>query len=181
MAEARRAVAFGLALTLATFLLAAPAPAFSQVRSGPAWSELSLAEKQLLAPLQPDWDKWDLLRKNKWLAMAKRYPTLSAPEQARIRERMAGWAKLSTQEREAARQNFKGLTKLPPEQRRELSSKWMEYQSLPQEERQELRRTPAARPPGSATPAMAVQPQLAPVPAPAPPSPPSAPAPTPSR
>lgn len=168
MAEARRAVAFGLALTFATFLLAAPVPAFSQVRSGPSWSDLAPAEKQLLAPLQPDWDKWDLLRKNKWLEVAKRYPTLPAPEQERIRERMAGWAKLSTQERAAARENFKGLKKLPPEQRNELPSKWMEYQSLPPEQRQELQRAVAPRAPGAPKPVIAVQPPNPPAPTAAP-------------
>lgn len=142
MAEAFRAVIIGLALTLLTALL--PAPAWSQaIRTGPTWNELSPADRQVLAPLQPDWDKYDLLRKNKWLAMAKRYPTLAPAEQQRIRDRMQGWAKLSSQERQAAREKFKGLKQLPPEQRKDLSTKWMEYQSLPQEQRQELRRAPA--------------------------------------
>ena len=96
----------------------------------------------MLAPLASSWDNLDLLRKNKWLAMAKRYPTLPSTEQQRIRERMDGWAKLSSQERQAAREKFKGLKTLPPDKRKELSSKWIEYQSLPQEQRQELRSTP---------------------------------------
>ena len=111
----------GLSLIFALTLLSAPA--WSQVRSGPAWSELSSSDKQVLAPLQQDWDKWNLLRKNKWLQMAKKYPSLSAAEQARIRDQMVGWAKLSTQEREAAREKIKGLTKLPPEQRKDLQGK----------------------------------------------------------
>ena len=154
----------GLALIFALTLLSAPA--WSQVRSGPAWSELSSQDKQLLAPLQPDWDKWDLLRKNKWLQMAKKYPTLPAAEQVRIRDQMVGWAHLSTQERQAARAKFKGLTQLPPEQRKDLQGKWQEYQSLPQEERQALRRSGpskdgiAAR--GATPPAVAGQPGGAP-------------------
>ena len=166
MAEAYRAVILRLALAIAIAMLAAPA--WSQVRTGPPWSELSAADRQLLAPLQQDWDKLDLLRKNKWLAMAKRYPTLPAAEQERIRERMAGWAKLSTQEREAARAKFKGIKQLPPEQRKDLPNKWMEYQSLPQEERQALGRPGTPRAPNAPAPAMAVNPQ----PAPAPPAPP---------
>ncbi len=120
-----------------------PATAQSQViRKGPNWSELSAPDRQVLAPLASSWDKLDLLRKNKWLAIARRYPTLPPTEQQRIRERMDGWAKLSSQERQAAREKFKGLKKLPPDQRKELPSKWIEYQSLPQEQRQELRSTP---------------------------------------
>ena len=153
----------GLSLIFAITLLSAPA--LSQVRSGPAWSELSSSDKQLLAPLQQDWDKWDLLRKNKWLQMAKKYPTLPAAEQVRIRDQMEGWAKLSTQERQAAREKFKGLTKLPPEQRKDLNGQWQEYQSLPQEERQALRRSAPSKGgtagPGS-TPTVAGQPAGAP-------------------
>jgi hypothetical protein len=84
-----------------------------------------------------------LLRKNKWLVLAKRYPSLPVTEQQRIRERMEGWVKLSSEERQAARENFKGIKQLPAEKRKELPNKWMEYQSLPQEQRQELRRAPA--------------------------------------
>ena len=132
----------GLALTFASTFFSAPA--YSQpIGKGPNWSELSAQDRQVLAPLASDWDKLDLLRKNKWLAMANRYRTLPPAEQQRIQERMQGWAKLSSQERQAARENFKGLKQLPPEKRKELRNKWIEYQSLPQEQRQELRRAPA--------------------------------------
>ena len=144
MAEAFRAIIIGLALTIASALL--PAPAHSQtIRKGPSWNELSAPDRQVLAPLAPDWNNFDLLRKNKWLAMAKRYPTRDSADQQRIHERMEGWAKLSSQERQAAREKFKGLKKLPLEKRIELSNKWIEYQSLPPEQRQELGRAPTGQ------------------------------------
>ena len=144
MAEAFQAIVVGLALTVV--IASWSAPAYSQaIRKGPSWSELSAQDRQVLAPLASDWDKFDLLRKNKWLEVAKRYPTLPATEQRRIQERMPGWAKLSSQERQAARENFKGLKQLPPDQRKELPDKWREYQSLPQDQRQELRRAPGGR------------------------------------
>ena len=142
MAEAFRGVIVGLALSVACAL--SPEPAHSQpLRNGPNWGELSVQDRQVLAPLASDWDKLDLLRKNKWLAMAKRYQTLPGAEQQRIQERMQGWAKLSSQERQLAREHFKGLKQLPPDQRQELPNKWIEYQSLPPEQRQELSRIPA--------------------------------------
>ena len=143
MAQAVRAVIAGLLLALASALLSFPSIA-QPLRTGPTWNELSAQDRQVLAPLAPDWDRWDLLRKNKWLAMAKRYPTLPRAEQERIQERMQGWAKLSSQERQQAREQFKGLKKLPPDQREALTRKWIEYQSLPPERRQELRQTPPA-------------------------------------
>lgn len=169
MAEAIRAIIVGLALTIAISLF--PATGHSQtIRKGPNWSELSTQERQILAPLASDWDKWDLLRKNKWLVIAKRYPTLPAPEQQRIRERMQGWAKLSSQERQAAREKFKGLKQLPPEKRNELGKKWIEYQSLPPEQRQELRRasaTPRSTPGSDQTKTSAPPPTSSPPPSPA--------------
>ena len=56
----------GLALTFA-IALAPPAAQSQVIRSGPNWSELSAEDRQVLAPLAADWDKLDLLRKNKWL------------------------------------------------------------------------------------------------------------------
>lgn len=144
MAEPFRAIIVGLLLAITTAFLSLPVDA-QTVRKGPGWSELSAQDRQVLAPLQSDWDNFDLLRKNKWLAMSKRYPTLPAAEQQRIRERMQGWAKLSSQERQVAREKFKGIKQLPPEKRSELRNKWMEYQSLPQEQRQELRKPPAGQ------------------------------------
>jgi len=145
------------ALAAAILLAFAPAAANAQIAlKSPKWSELSPQERQVLAPLGSDWENMDLMRRNKWREIAKRYPTLRDGEQQRLRERMEGWARLSSQERQAARERFKGINQLPPDQRRELSNKWHEYQNLPQEQRQQLQRAP--RDPPSAPPARSVPP-----------------------
>ena len=65
-------------LTKALFLLALVAStAHGQITlKSPAWNELAERDRQVLAPLQSDWGNMDAQRKQKWLGLAKRYPTL---------------------------------------------------------------------------------------------------------
>ena len=59
-----RAAALTLALSLA--LAFAPSAALAQITLGsPSWSQLSPQEREVLAPLAPDWDSWDSQRKQK--------------------------------------------------------------------------------------------------------------------
>jgi hypothetical protein len=94
----------------------------------PAWTELSPAQQQVLAPLQGDWDQLDTTRRKKWLAIANRYSTMKPAEQQRLQKRMQEWAQLTPEERRAARERYQSLKKLPPQQRREVREKWQEYQ-----------------------------------------------------
>ena len=130
---------------------------------GPSWNELNSRDRQILAPLGPEWDQMDLLRKNKWLGVARRYPAMHQDEQQRVQERMQDWSRLSSQERQAAREKFKGLNQLPTDKRQDLHNKWLEYQNLPQEQRQALRQAPpTARPPSGIRPAPGSPPALPP-------------------
>ena len=44
---------------------------------------------------RPEWNQLDAQRKQKWLGIAKRYPTLSPTEQQRVQEQMHAWAQLT--------------------------------------------------------------------------------------
>jgi Skp family chaperone for outer membrane proteins len=94
----------------------------------PAWTELSAAQQQVLAPLQSDWEQLDTTRRKKWVAIANRYPTMKPDEQQRLQKRMQEWAQLTPEERKAARARYQTLKKLPPQQRKEVREKWQEYQ-----------------------------------------------------
>ena len=97
----------------------------------PAWSELTPAQQQVLAPLQADWEQLDTTRRKKWMAIADRYPTMKPAQQQRLQKRMQEWAQLTPEERRAARERYQTLKKLPPEQRREVKEKWEERRSAP--------------------------------------------------
>ena len=94
----------------------------------PAWTELTPAQQQVLAPLQPEWEQLDTTRRKKWVAIANRYPTMKPAEQQRLQKRMQEWAKLTPEERKAARDRYRTLKNLPPQERREVKQKWQEYQ-----------------------------------------------------
>lgn len=118
--------------------------AVAQVASdrSPAWSALNPAQKAALAPLASDWAGIDATRRQKWLEVAAKFPSMPADERARVQARMAEWARLSPSERAGARLQFQEVRKLPAEERQ---AKWQAYQALSAEERSTLAQR--ARPP----------------------------------
>ena len=119
-----------LIASIAIAFSAAAAQTKSETKKAPrpAWTELTPAQQQVLAPLQGEWDQLDTTRRKKWTAIADRYPTMKPAEQERLQKRMQEWAKLTPEERRAARERYQSLKKLPREQRREVREKWQEYQ-----------------------------------------------------
>lgn len=113
--------------------------------SGPRWQDLSPSQRSSLKPLERDWAAIDGPRKQKWLEIAARYPSLPPAEQQRISARMNEWVKLSPAERGQARLNFQASRQLTPEERQ---ARWQAYQALTPEQRGKLaeRATPAASP-----------------------------------
>ena len=112
--------------------------------AGPAWSNLSVSQREVLAPLAKDWDRLDGERKQKWLEISQRFPTMPPARQERVEQRMVDWARLSPEQRTAARSNFQESKKLPPEERQ---AQWEAYRALPPEQRKAL--AERSRPEGS--------------------------------
>jgi hypothetical protein len=110
-----------------------------------AWSRLTAAQKQVLAPLQKDWPGLDAQRREKWVEVASRFNTLPAEEQVRVKERMVEWARMSPAQRTRARLVFQEARQLPADERQ---ARWQAYRSLSPEARQALaqRASPPARP-----------------------------------
>jgi hypothetical protein len=105
----------------------------------PAWAELTAAQQQVLAPLKADWDTLEPERRQKWLAIAKRYPRMKAEEQERVQRRMQAWARLTPEQRRQARENYKNLAKTQrPAPKHDLRQAWAEYQALSPHERESL-------------------------------------------
>lgn len=119
---------------------------------GVSWSSLSSAQKSALRPLEREWDGIDAPRKTKWLEIANRFPTMSAPERARIQGRMEEWAKLGPRERGQARMNFKEAQQVPATERK---AKWEAYKALPPDQQKQLaaRAAPSSRKSAAADPA----------------------------
>jgi Protein of unknown function (DUF3106) len=125
-----------VALCLATSVWAAD-------RNGPAWSSLKKEQKQILSPLESEWENFDAQRRARWVSIANQYPKMGQVEQERIQRRMKAWVSLTPEQRQAARESYRDLSKLPPAQRQEVRQKWEEYRKLPDEERRQFAPTPA--------------------------------------
>lgn len=117
---------------------------------GSAWSELTPAQRTALAPLEHQWGSIDAVRKEKWIGIAGRFPTMPADQRKRIQARMTEWAKLTPSERGQARLRYQELRKLTPQERQ---ARWEAYQALPADRRRELAASAAPNrvaPPGPA-------------------------------
>ena len=114
---------------------AAPVTAPARLLPAPNWSALSTAQRQILAPLQADWNELDAARKSQWLEVASRFASLAPDDQARMQERMRDWARLSPAQRQEARIGFQVAKKIDADARQ---AKWEAYQALPPEQRQQL-------------------------------------------
>jgi hypothetical protein len=121
--------------------------------AGPRWQDLSPSQRAALKPLERDWAGIDATRKQKWLEVANRYPSMPQAERDRISARMTEWVKFSPAERGQARLNFQNARQITPQERQE---RWQAYQSLSPEERNKL--AERAAPVGGAVPKRANQP-----------------------
>lgn len=140
-----RALLAGLMLCA---LASGPVAAAGAAADGAAWSRLTVAQKQVLEPLQKDWPGLDAQRREKWVEVASRFNTLPAEEQVRVKERMVEWARMSPAQRTRARLVFQEARQLPADERQ---ARWQAYSSLSPEARQALaqRSNPPARPAAS--------------------------------
>src|SRR5688572_18978498 len=78
---AKAFVALIVWLSVALPVVAAQSQPPSKKAPRPAWSELTTPQKQVLAPLQGEWDALDTTRRKKWIAIADRYPKMKPAEQ----------------------------------------------------------------------------------------------------
>ncbi|MDY7578451.1 DUF3106 domain-containing protein [Herbaspirillum sp. RTI4] len=101
----------------------------------PAWSELTPAQKQGLAPLAAEWDKIESSRKEKWLVIGNRYASMTTTDQQRVQERMREWLKLTPGQRKAVRENYSRAQKLDAEQK---NTQWKEYLQLSEEQKRKF-------------------------------------------
>jgi hypothetical protein len=111
---------------------------------GPRWLALSAAQREALRPLEEDWAGIDGARKQKWLEIAARFPSMSTVERSRLQERMSEWARLTPSQRGETRANFQQAARVVPQDRQQ---QWEAYKALPDAERTRLAtQAAAARP-----------------------------------
>jgi hypothetical protein len=125
-------------------LAASPAPAADAETARPSllplaqplWSELSAAQHEVLAPLEPQWNALPAAKKRSWLKLADRVPKMKPPEREKAQERIREWATLTPEQRRLARNNYRLAKSLDKEER---EASWEQYNSMTDEQRSVLR------------------------------------------
>ena len=153
MAEKLRIAVILSSLVAATGWADVLSPSAIATPAQPQWSELTVEQKVVLAPLGYDWDAMDYPRRKKWLGITRRFFTMMPEEQRRIQGQMQNWGQLTPEQRRVARENFLAANKLPVDKKQELRQKWEEYSSLPEEEKERLKQEAARMPAAKAGPA----------------------------
>ena len=101
--------------------------------SATAWANLSLAQRQALAPLEDVWPTLDTAQQQKWQRMTGQFEAKSPQAQRRIHARMQAWALLTPAQRAQARLSFRqAASRYGPGQR---NAQWQAYKELPPEKR----------------------------------------------
>lgn len=117
-----------------------PAPALT-------WNDLSVAQRQTLAPLRAQWNQLPSARQHQLADHATRWATLPPAHQQLIRERLAHWANMTPAERRRLRDNARAFRSLPPAERAKVSAAFRRFQQLSPAERRALRARWRALPP----------------------------------
>ena len=135
MANKHRVAIVFFSFLIAPAWAATPMPSLIATTPQPSWSELTIPEKIILAPLSDDWDSLEAYRQKMWLGIVARFSSMSASEQRRVQGQMQAWGKLTPDQRDLARKNFMTASQLPAEQKQALRQKWMEYSRLTSNEK----------------------------------------------
>ena len=61
--------------------------------------QLTPEQQRILAPLKDDWPNIEPPRRQKWLDIARRYPSMPPQKQERLQARMRQWAAMTPEER----------------------------------------------------------------------------------
>ena len=135
----------------------------------PTWSQLTVDQRVVLAPLGNEWDRMEHVRRKKWLLIAERFSKMKPEEQRRLQDRMREWALMTPEQRSKVRDSYREFAQLPAAQKQAVKEKWETYSSLPEEEKARLKQdaktaktappaeVPMQQPPVAATSTIPVQ------------------------
>ncbi|MGH8165003.1 MAG: DUF3106 domain-containing protein, partial [Rhodanobacteraceae bacterium] len=118
----------------------APIPAAANAQVQPlTWSALSAGQRNMLTPVQDQWDRLRPARQQRLAEHANRWAALPPQRQQQIRERLARWARMTPEQRHQLRANARAFHDLTPAERAKVSAAFHKFQSLPPAERKVLR------------------------------------------
>lgn len=124
-------------------------PLLALAQDAIAWSRLSENQRQLLAPLQKNWDQLPPLRQRAILHGAERWQKLTPEQRQQAQQRLRDWQQLSAEQKKQIRDRFDRFRDLDPGQRQAIQQRFQDFQNLPEPRRRQLREQFQSRPPGA--------------------------------
>lgn len=115
---------------------ALPARASLLPLAQPLWSELNARQREILAPLEPQWNALPSTSKKAWVKLAERVPKMRGADREKALERIREWASLTPEQRRLARNNYRLARKL---ERDEIGADWEQYSRMTPEQQAVLR------------------------------------------
>jgi len=104
----------------------------------PLWRDLSSSQQVALAPLEPQWDRMEGMRKRKWIEMSSKFASMHPAEQQRVHERMRQWMRLTPEQRDRARENYSKTNRLA---QGDKATDWENYKQLSPDQKRSLARS----------------------------------------
>lgn len=123
-------VAIGAGIGAIAQLMVSPGKVPAVMFNPSAWSLLTNNEQKILRPLADKWEDMSSTQKEKWRAIARKYPSLPLHEQQKIQRRMTRWAGVAPEQRAVARKKFQAYKKKKPEEQERVRSAWRSHQTV---------------------------------------------------
>ena len=102
------------------------------------WSQLSVDQRNMLAPLQSQWDQLPPRRQQRLAQRAQGWAQLPPARRQMIGERLQHWAQMSPQQRQAAARGAHAFQNLSDADRQRLMDTYRRFQALPPQQRRTL-------------------------------------------
>jgi hypothetical protein len=119
----------GIGLLCLPAIAATAVPAWGEGSSGDglSWTQLSVQQQMILAPLEREWAKLPDDQRQRLVGAASGYPEMDRSQQERFSSRLLQWSRLSLAQRNLARTKFKEWQALPPREREKVERRWHQW------------------------------------------------------
>ena len=84
-------------------------------------------ERMILEQLAKYWDRMDPVKKQKWIGITKRYPTMTPLEQQRIQKDILDLDSLTPKQKKEARKIYQQIKNMPLEKKLKIKKKWKKF------------------------------------------------------
>jgi hypothetical protein len=104
-----------------------------------AWTDLSNAERTLLAPLAQDWETLDPEQRERLRTGAQRWQAMAPRQRAEVVGQFERWQSLAPDERARVRERYRKFSALPPEEQKRIRANQQWYRGLPPDAQRRIR------------------------------------------